>query len=93
MRSICRVYLGIGVALGEGHTREGAVSAVTVLKAHKSNKMLPPGYKVDDDPKIAVLRRGDNSVVAFFPIWSFEPALALGEAEIDLAREGQAGEW
>jgi hypothetical protein len=68
------------------------VSALTLLKAHKANKILPPGYKVDDDPKVAVLRRGDNSVVAYFPIWSFEPTLALGEAEVDLARAGQAWE-
>jgi hypothetical protein len=81
----------MGIALA-GHTQEGAVSVVTVLKWHKANKILPPGYRVDDDPKVAVLRRGDNSVVAFFPIWSFEPTLALEEAEVDLAREGHVWE-
>jgi hypothetical protein len=62
------------------------MSEVMVLKAHKANKILPPGYKLDHDPDIAVLRRGDGSVVAYFPMWSFEPVLALGEAETDLAR-------
>lgn len=58
-----------------------------VLKAHKTNKILPPGYRVDHEPYVAVLRRGDASVVACFPMWSFEPMLALEEAKADLARE------
>ena len=61
------------------------MSEVRVLKAHKTNKLLPPGYKMDHDPDVAVLRRADGSVVAFFPMSSFDPALALEEAEADLA--------
>jgi hypothetical protein len=68
------------------------MSEIGVLKAHKTNKILPPGYKLDHDPDVAILRRADNSVVAYFPIWSFEPTLALGEAEVDLAQEGQLWE-
>jgi hypothetical protein len=64
------------------------LSVVTVLKAHKTNKVLPPGYSLDHDPNVAVLRRADGSVVVFFPMWSFEPLLALEEAEADLARRG-----
>ena len=61
---------------------------VAVLKAHKTNKVLPPGYSLDHDPDVAVLRRADGSVVVYFPMWSFEPSLALEEAEADLARRG-----
>jgi hypothetical protein len=64
------------------------VTEVVVLKAHKTNKLLPPGYKLDHDPYVAVLRRVDGSVVSFFPMWSFAPAQALEVAEADLAREG-----
>jgi hypothetical protein len=60
------------------------MSEVVVLKAHRTNKILPPGYKLDHDPDIAILRRADGSVVAYFPMWSFEPLLALEEAEADL---------
>ena len=66
------------------------MSEVMVLKAHKANKILPPGYKLDNDPDVAVLRRADGSAVAFFPMWSFDPALALEEAEADLAYVGLA---
>jgi hypothetical protein len=62
------------------------MSEVTILKAHKTNKVLPPGYKLDHDPRIAILRRGDGSVVAYFPMWSFQPMLAVEEAEADLGR-------
>jgi hypothetical protein len=61
-----------------------------VLKAHKTNRFLPPGYKLDYDPNIVILRRGDGSVAAYFPAWSFEPILALEETEVDLARGGYA---
>jgi hypothetical protein len=68
------------------------MSEVVVLKAHKTNKILPPGYKMDHEPYVAVLRRGDGSVVAYFPMWSFEPMLALEEAKVDLARGGYVWE-
>jgi hypothetical protein len=64
------------------------LSVVAVLKAHKMNKVLPPGYSLDHDPNVAVLRRADGSVVVYFPMWSFEPSLALEEAEADLAQRG-----
>jgi hypothetical protein len=64
------------------------LSVVAVLKAHKTNKVLPPGYGLDHDPDVALLRRADGSVVVYFPMWSFEPLLALEEAEADLARRG-----
>jgi hypothetical protein len=64
------------------------MSEVVVLKAVRTNKVLPPGYKLDhDDPDVATLRRcGDGSVVAYFPMWSFQPVAALQAAEEDLVR-------
>ena len=61
------------------------MSGLVVLKAHKVNKMLPPGYRVDHDPDVAVLRRPDGSVVSYFPIWSMNPKRLLQEAKLDLA--------
>ena len=61
------------------------MSGLAVLKAHKVNKVLPPGYRVDHDPDVAVLRRPDGSVVAYFPIWTMSPERILREAELDLA--------
>ncbi len=61
------------------------MSGLVVLKAHKVNKVLPPGYRVDHNPDVAVLRRPDGSVVAFFPIWTMSPERILREAELDLA--------
>jgi hypothetical protein len=68
------------------------MSEVVVLKAHKTNKVLPPGYKMDHDLDVAVLRRADGSVVAYFPMWSFKPMRVLEEAEADLARGGYVWE-
>jgi hypothetical protein len=62
------------------------MSGFVVLKAHKVNKILPPGYQVDHDPDVAVLRRPDASVVAYFPIWTMSPERLLREAELDMAR-------
>jgi hypothetical protein len=62
------------------------MSGLVVLKAHKVNKILPPGYRVDHDPDVAVLRRPDGSVVSYFPIWSMSPKRLLQEAKLDLAR-------
>jgi hypothetical protein len=62
------------------------MSGLVVLKAHKVNKVLPPGYLVDHDPDVAVLRRPDGSVVSYFPIWSMSPKRLLREAKLDLAR-------
>jgi hypothetical protein len=61
------------------------MSGLVVLKAHKVNKALPPGYRVDHDPYVAVLRRPDGSVVAYSPIWTMSPGRMLREAELDLA--------
>jgi hypothetical protein len=61
------------------------MSGLVVLKAHKVNKVLPLGYRVDDDPDVAVLRRPDGTVVGYFPIWSMNPERMLREAELDLA--------
>jgi hypothetical protein len=63
------------------------MSALTVLKAHKVNKVLPPGYRVDHDPHVGVLRRPDGSVVAYSPIWTMSPQRMLREAQLDLAGE------
>jgi hypothetical protein len=68
-----------------GHPQEGDMSGLVVLKAHKVNKMLPPGYQVDHDPDVAVLRRPDGSVVSYLPIWRMSPEQMLREAELDLA--------
>jgi hypothetical protein len=67
----------------EATARRG-MSEVVVLKAHKVNKVLPLGYRVDHDPDVAVLRRPDGSVVDFFPIWTISPERILREAELDL---------
>ena len=61
------------------------MSGLVVLKAHKVNKVLPPGYRVDHNPDVAVLRRPDGSVVSCFPIWSMNPERMLRESELDLA--------
>jgi hypothetical protein len=61
------------------------MSGLVVLKAHKVNKMLPPGYRVDHDPDVAVLRRPDGSVVSYSPIWSMNAKRLLQEAKLDLA--------
>jgi hypothetical protein len=61
------------------------MSGLVVLKTHKVNKVLPPGYRVDHDPDVAVLRRPDGSVVAYLPIWTMSPERILREAELDLA--------
>jgi hypothetical protein len=66
-------------------TPGGDMSGLVVLKAHKVNKVLPPGYRVDHDPDVAVLRRPDGSVVSYFPIWSVNPKRLLQEAKLDLA--------
>ena len=63
------------------------MSGLVVLKAHKVNKVLPPGYQVDHDPDVAVLRRPDGSVVSYSPIWSMNPKRLLQEAKLDLASE------
>jgi hypothetical protein len=64
------------------------VSKIAVLKAHQTNKILPSGYRMDHDPGVAVLRRAGGSVVAYFPVWSFQPTLALEAAQADLALGG-----
>jgi hypothetical protein len=61
------------------------MSEVVVLKAHKVNKVLPLGYRVDHDPDVAVLRRPDGSVVGYFPIWTMRSERLLREAELDRA--------
>jgi hypothetical protein len=61
------------------------VSEVVTLKAHRTNKILSSGYRVDNDPGVAVLRRADGSVVPYFPMWSFRPTLECEEAQADLA--------
>ena len=61
------------------------MSEVVVLKAHKVNRVLPPGYRVDHDPDVAVLRRPDGSVVTYLPIWTMSPERILREAKLDLA--------
>jgi hypothetical protein len=71
--------------LGRGDLRRG-MSEVVVLKAVRTNRILPTDYKLDHDPDVATLRRPDGSVVSFFPMWSFEPLAALQAAEEDLAR-------
>jgi hypothetical protein len=63
------------------------MTGLVVLNAHKVNKVLPPGYRVDHDPDVAVLRRPDGSVVGYFPIWSMKPKRLLQEAKRDLASE------
>jgi hypothetical protein len=63
------------------------MSGLVVLQAHKVNKVLPPGYRVDHDPDVAVLRRPDGTVVSYFPIWSVNPKRLLQVAKLDLASE------
>jgi hypothetical protein len=66
------------------------MSEVVVLKAHKVNKVLPPGYRVDHDPDVGVLRRPDGSVVGYFPIWSISSERIIEDARLDLASELRA---
>jgi hypothetical protein len=73
------------------NARRGYVSEVVVLKVVRTNKVLPAGYKVDHDPGVATLRRPDGSVVAYYPMWSFEPLAALQAAEEELARHSLGG--
>jgi hypothetical protein len=40
---------------------------------------------VDHDPDVAILRRADDSVVAYFPIWTMSPERILRAAELDRA--------
>jgi hypothetical protein len=61
------------------------MSGLVVLKVHNVNKVLPPGYRVDHDTHVAVLRRPDGSVVSYFPIWSVNPKRLLQVAKLDLA--------
>ena len=64
------------------------MSEIVVLKAHKMNEILPPGYSLDHDPVVAILRRAGGSVVVHFSMWSFQSLLVLEEAEMDLAQGG-----
>jgi hypothetical protein len=64
------------------------MSEVVVLKAHKVNKVLPLGYRVDHDPDVAILRRPDGSVVGYFPIWTISSERLLRAAEVDIANGG-----
>jgi hypothetical protein len=75
----------VHLVMARGVTPGGDMSGLVVLKAHKVNKVLPPGYRVDHDPDVAVLRRPDGSVVSYFPIWSVNPKRLLQEAKLDLA--------
>ncbi len=61
------------------------MSGVAVLKAHKVNKVLPPGYRVDHDPDVAILRRPDGSVAGYFPIWTMSSERLVRAAELDRA--------
>jgi hypothetical protein len=74
----------------EATVRRG-MSEVVVLKAHKINKALPLGYRVDHDPDVAVLRRSDGTVVGYFPIWTMNQERLLRAAERDRANEHQSG--
>jgi hypothetical protein len=82
---------GFLVKAGVEATVRRGMSEVVVLKAHKVNKVLPPGYRVDHDPNVAVLRRPDGSVVGYFPIWSMNQERLLRAAERDRANEHQSG--
>jgi hypothetical protein len=66
------------------------MSEVVVLKAHKINKVLPPGYRVDHDPDVAVLRRPDGSAVGYFPIWTMSSKRLVRAAELDRANGHQS---
>jgi hypothetical protein len=64
------------------------MSEIVVLKAHKTNKVLPPAYSLDHDPDMAVLRRADGSVVA--PLFHVElPALGGARGSGDGPRPGR----
>jgi hypothetical protein len=71
----------------------GGMSEVVVLKAHKVNKVLPPGYRVDHDPDVAVLRRSDGSVVAYYPIWTMRPERLVRAAELDHRTDRRLADW
>jgi hypothetical protein len=61
------------------------MTGLVVLNAHKVNRVLPPGYRVDHDPDVAVLRRPDGSVVSYFPMWSMNSRRLRQAAKLDRA--------
>ena len=51
---------------------------------------LPPGYRLQMDPDVLVLRRADGSMVAAFSGPSVDPAEVEREAAKDYWRSGEA---
>jgi hypothetical protein len=79
---------GVLVKAGVEATARRGMSEVAVLKAHKINKVLPHGYRVDHDPDVAILRRPDGFVVGYFPIWTLNSERLVRAAELDLTNGG-----
>jgi hypothetical protein len=57
---------------------------MTVLTAYLAGKMsLPPGYGLEYDANVLLLRRRDGSVLATFSATDVAPALVAHTAEAD----------
>ena len=51
--------------------------------------VLPPGYSLDMDPDVLVLRRADGSTVAVFSAVGADPSAVEREAREDYRRSGE----
>jgi hypothetical protein len=60
---------------------------MTALEAQKAGKMpLPPGYELEHEADVLLLRRGNGSVAATFSAKSVTPAQVTKTAEEDHRR-------
>ncbi len=61
-----------------------AEKKMTALEAHRAGKLaLPPGYELEHDPDVLLLRRDDGSVAAVFSARGAIPAEVARTAEKD----------
>ena len=52
--------------------------------------VLPPGYRLEMDPEVLILRGDDGSMVAVFSAPSADPEEVKREAEKDYRRRGES---
>jgi hypothetical protein len=52
--------------------------------------VLPPGYRLEMDPDVLILRGDDGSMVAVFSAPSVDPEEVKREAEKDYRRRGES---
>jgi hypothetical protein len=62
---------------------------MTAQAAHRAGKLrLPPGYELERDADVLLLRRDDGSVVATFSARGVTPAEVVRTAEEDYRANG-----